>query len=83
MGLYAWFGILVFLCISGNIRQNDHKPSTFGAYNTHLTPKAKVIKALMTQVKETRPKGAKVDHFKSTRQNWVESSLLEHQKDLH
>ena len=47
--------------------ETDHKPSTFGTYNTHLTSKAKVIKALMTQVKETRPKGAKVDLSKPTR----------------
>ena len=46
--------------------KTDHKPTTFGAYNTHLAPEAQVIKALMTQVKETRPKGAKIGHSKPT-----------------
>ena len=62
----------VFWCFSAFqviFVKTDHKPSTFGAYNTHLTSKAKVIKALMTQVKERRPKGAKVDHSKPTRPN--------------
>ena len=62
--LVGYFGVL---CISGNIIKTDSKPSTFGAYNTHFTPTAKVIKTLMTQVKEIWPKEPNVDHSKPTR----------------
>ena len=72
----------MFFFISGNIRQRHHKQSTFGAYSTPLIPKAQGIKALKTQVKETRPKGPKVGHSKPTRPKQGRAKLARAYKRL-